>query len=191
MSKKRCKKRWNPAICKCLLYRKFSKTSAPKGGCFYFTKICLFAWLLILFQKSERLTTSIYCNIGVKNNREGKMKKFFEFWKIIYPVFFGHRPQKPSTRFDEKTGQIINSQIPLPEYCTAEKHSGIKFWNGYKFCPHCGTKIGPVFTGKEINLGNLIKKSERIIPLPEISTIKHPGKESSLCPGFIFYRHRY
>ena len=158
MSKKRCKKRWNPAICKCLLYRKFSKTSAPKGGCFYFIKICLFAWLLILFQKSERLTTSIYCNIGVKNNREKKMKKFFEFWKIIYLVVFGPRSRKPSPRFDGKTGQLINSQIPLPEYCTAEQHSGIRFWNGYKFCPHCGTEIGPVFTGKEINLGNLIKK---------------------------------
>ena len=86
------------------------------------------------------------------------MKKFFEFWKIIYLVVFGPRPRKPSTRFDGKTGQLINSQIPLPEYCTAEQHSGIRFWNGYKFCPHCGTEIGPVFTGKEINLGNLIKK---------------------------------
>lgn len=86
------------------------------------------------------------------------MKKFFEFWKIIYLIIFNPQSQKPSTRFDPKTGRLINSQIPLPNYCTAEQHSGIKFWTGYKFCPHCGEEILPIIKGKEINLGGLLKK---------------------------------
>lgn len=86
------------------------------------------------------------------------MKKLFKFLEIIRLIFVHKKYPPCTTRFSGETGKLKNPDIPAPNYCTIEQHHGIRFWKGYKFCPHCGTKINPITTGGEINLGNLIKK---------------------------------
>jgi|GEM_PF-4552932 len=87
------------------------------------------------------------------------MKKLFKFIAIIYFIFVNKNiPIHTTTRFDKKTGKLLNPQVPFPDYCTTEQHQGMRFWNGHKFCPHCGIEINHISMGKEINLGGLIKK---------------------------------